>query len=562
MGGVPRTVDLIVHNANVRTMSESGQAEAVAVSEGRIAAVGASEDMLALRTAGTHLVDAEGGTLLPSVIDSHTHFHRAAVFRAEFIDFDALGQYSIEDVVAAVAAKAAATPAGQWIQGDSVRDYRIAERRWPVRGELDRAAPDHPVVLRGMGKHCVMANSLALRIAGIDRDTEDPPGGRIIRDPSGEPTGVLHETAKLRLDAARSDTVVPAVSEASRLAALRAGIRELQRYGISAIHDIVTSRQEIGDYLLLRERGELGVRVRYYIRAVEAQTSLDQILALGLRSGFGDEWVSIGGIKISVDGSCESRTAALFAPYPGQPENRGLIRVPQPELNDLFERADRNGLQIAVHAIGPRAADMALTAFEHTLGRRPNRMRHRLEHMYVQGPVSHFERARDLGLILSEQPGLIQSSGDAWQQIFGTAGLERMKPLRMALDMGLVVQANSDFPSTPLNPFVGIKGAVTRHSAGGVPIDPSQAVTVHEAMRMMTCVPAYTTFEENVAGTIEPGRRADLRLLDRDPYRSDPENLDTIEVRMTVLGGSVVYADGAFPEIPLTRPGAGRAVAA
>jgi predicted amidohydrolase YtcJ len=545
MVSVQGPIDLIITNAVVRTMAADELATAVAIGGGVIRAVGAAGEIAALAGPGTTVVDARRGTLLPAAIDSHTHFHRASLFRALFLDFDELACASIADVVAAVAERAGRLPPDAWIQGDNLRDHRLAERRWPVRQELDTVSPSNPVVIRSLGKHLVIANSRALQIAGIDRATDEPPGGRIERDDNGDPTGVLHETGKLRLDSARADSVVPPIEERDRLAALRAGIALLQRNGISTIHEIVTRPDEVADYLRLRERGELGVRVRYYIRAVEAQTNLAQILGLGLRSGFGDDWVRIGGIKISVDGSCESRNAALFDPYPGQPENRGLIRVPQDALNELFRTADRGGLQIAVHAIGPRAADMALTAFEHALGDRAgNRLRHRLEHMYVQGPVSHFERAHRLGLILSEQPALIHASGDAWREIFGESGLDRMMPLRFALDLGLTIQANSDFPSSPINPMLGIMAAVTRRSRSGQPVDPSQAITVEEAMAMMTTVPAATTFEEGVAGSIEVGKRADLRLLADDPYEVAIEQLADVTVRLTVLDGQPVYSDG------------------
>ena len=539
--------DLIIRNALVRTMVGEQTAQAVAIAGGTIQAVGDDAELLATAGPATEVVDAGGGTLLPSAIDSHTHFHRASVARSLFLDFDDLQTSSVAEVIEAVAARAAALPEGSWIQGDNLRDNRLIERRWPVRQELDRVAPNHPVALRSLGKHLVAANSLALRLAGIDRETADPQGGRIDRDAQGEPTGVLHETAKLRLDSARPDTIVPPVSTDDRLAALREGIRLLQRHGVSTIHEIVTRPDEIADFQLLRERGELGVRVRYLVRAIEAQTSLDQLLALGLRSGFGDDWIRFSGIKISVDGGCESRNAALFDPYPGEPENRGVIRVEQAELDRLVERADRGGIQVAIHAIGPRAADMAITSYERAIGGRGNdRLHHRLEHAYVQGPRSHFERVKALDLVLSEQPGLINASGDAWQQIFGEQGLISMMPLRTVLDMGIDVIANSDFPSTPLNPLLGIKGAVTRRSRTGAPIDLTQAITVHEAMRMMTSEAAWVTREGDVAGTIQPGRRADLRLLDRDPYACPPDELDAIGVRLTLLDGRAVHADAAL----------------
>jgi predicted amidohydrolase YtcJ len=536
------TVDVAITNAKVRTLDGDRIAEAVAISAGRIALVGSTAEVRDRATAGTTTIDARGATLIPSFIDSHTHFHRAAVLRMHFLDFDENPCASIDEVVEAVRARARGYRPGQWIQGDSLRDYRLRERRWPVRQELDRAAPENPVVLRSLGKHLVMANTLALRIAGIDRDTADPVGGKIDRDAGGEPTGVLHETAKLRLDPARVDTVVPLVSEEDRLAALREGIRMLQRLGVTTLHEIVAEPDHINDYLLLRERGELGVRVRFYVRAVEARTKFEYLTGLGLRGGMGDDWLRLAGIKVSVDGSMESRNAAVYDPYPGQPNNTGIVRVEQEELNHIFATANRASLQIAVHAIGQRAADIALVAFEHALKDYPRKdHRHRMEHAYLPTRPRQFERIRDLGLILSDQPGLVFSSGDAYHQIFGAQGVIGIMPLRKALDMGIRVQANSDYPSSPINPFVGLRAAVTRQAKSGAYVDKSQAISANEALRMMTTAPAYTQFEETVAGTIAEGKRADLVLVDRDPLTSPPDQLDQTRVLATVLDGTIVH---------------------
>jgi predicted amidohydrolase YtcJ len=454
---------------------------------------------------------------------------------------------SIPAVLAAVRERAARTPRGAWIQGDSLREHRLKERRWPTREELDSAAPHHPVILRSLGKHLTMANTLALRLAGIDRETPDPKGGRIERDATGEPTGVLHEQAKLRLDPARTDTVVPALSEDERLRALTAGIGMLQEHGITALHEIVAEPDHINDYLALRERGELGVRVRYYVRAVEARTKLEYLTGLGIRGGLGDAWLRIDGIKVSVDGSMESRNAALYDPYPGTPDNRGIVRVTQDELNQVFAAANRAHLQIAVHAIGPRAVDIALVAFEHALADLPRKHhRHRMEHAYVPANRRQFDRIKALDLLLSDQPALLYSSGDAYHEIFGPEGLRDWMPLRTVLDMGIRVHANSDFPSTPLNPFIGLQAAVTRCSKGGRAVDASQAVTVKEALHMFTTANAYATFEERDAGTITPGKRADLMLVDRDPHETPPDQLMATKVLATILDGDVVHRAGVL----------------
>ena len=532
---------LVITNARVRTLEGDAIAEVVAIEKGRIVGVGARD--IARSWPKAEVLDGRGATLLPSIIDSHTHFHRAAVLRAQFIDLDQEKFDSIPAVLAAVRERAAKTPKGGWIQGDSLREHRLAERRWPVRRELDSVSPDHPVILRSLGKHLTMANSLALRLAGIDRDTEDPKGGKLDRDEQGEPTGVLHETAKLRLDPARTDTVVPQVSEDDRLRALKEGIRMLQENGITCLHEIVAEPDHINDYLALRERGELGVRVRYYVRAVEARTKMEYLTGLGLRGGLGDAWLRLDGIKVSVDGSMESRNAAVYDPYPGQPENRGLIRVTQDELNEVFAQANRRHLQIAVHAIGPRAVDIALFAFEHALKDLPREdHRHRMEHAYVPADPKQFDRIKALGLLLSDQPALLYASGDAYHEIFGgEKGVRNWMPLRKALDMGIRVHANSDFPSTPINPFIGLQAAVTRCSKGGREVDASQAVTVKEAVHMFTTANAYVTREEHDAGTIAVGKRADLMLIDRDPFETPPDQIMATKVLATILDGDIVH---------------------
>jgi predicted amidohydrolase YtcJ len=536
---------LLITNARVRTLEGDGVAEIVAIENGRIAAVGSRDETR--RWPKAEALDARGATVLPSIIDSHTHFHRAAVLRAQFIDLDQESFDSIPAVLDAVRERAAQTPKDRWIQGDSLREHRLKERRWPVRRELDSAAPDHPVILRSLGKHLTMANTVALRLAGIDRNTPDPKGGRIEHDADGEPTGVLHETAKLRLDPARTDTVVPPVSEDDRLRALKDGIRMLQQNGVTALHEIVAEPDHISDYLALRERGELGVRVRYYVRAVEARTRMEYVTGLGLRGGLGDAWLRLDGIKVSVDGSMESRNAALYDPYPGQPDNRGIVRVTQDELNEVFAQANRSHLQIAVHAIGPRAVDIALTAFEYARADLPRKdHRHRMEHAYVPAAPKQFERIKALDLLLSDQPALLYSSGDAYHEIFGADGVKNWMPLRKVLDMGIRVHANSDFPSTPMNPFIGLQAAVTRCSKGGREVDRSQAVTIKESVHMFTTANAYASFEERDAGTIAVGKRADLMLIDRDPFETPADQIMGTKVLATILDGDVVHRASAL----------------
>lgn len=516
-------------------------ASAVLVRDGRIESVGTDAEIRSA-AAGVECVDLHGGTLLPAFTESHTHFHRTAVLREHFLDFDDPATRTVADVLDAVARRAARMPRDRWIEGDNLVGDRLTERRLPDRWELDKVAPAHPVLLRGMGKHVVVANSLALERAGIDAETPDPPGGRIERDERGEPTGVLHERGKLRLDTTRLDTVVPPMAEGDRLTALEAGIAELHRAGVTSIHEITRTRHELADYITLEADERLRVRVVGYVRVVEGQADLDGMIRTGLRSGFGSDWVRLGGVKVSIDGACTFRNAAVYDPYPGQPENRGLVRVEQDELDELVRIADAADFQIAVHAIGQRAVDMALDAFERLGPRQPlNPLRHRIEHAYLRQRPGQFARMQRLGLLLSTEPAFIRSVGDAWFEIFDVEDARQMVPLRSALAEGLTVLANSDCPTAPPVPLEGIRAAVTRKTPGGHQLDPAESVTVAEAIDMYTTAACFAAGEERRRGRIAPGTVADLVALGADPQAVAPEEIADIPVTLTVAGGTTVH---------------------
>jgi len=518
-------------------------AEAVLIHEPAITAVGGTREILGQAPPGTTVVDLAGRHVLPAFTDSHTHYHRAAVLRMHFLDFTALAPRSVGDVLTAVRGAAATVPAGRWVQGDNLSAAALAEGRLPVRAELDRACPERPVVLRTVGKHGISANSAALAAAGITAATPDPPGGRIERDESGEPTGVLHETAKLRLDALRADTVVPPLAEAERLAALRQGLAELSRHGITEIHEIAQSPDELADYSRLREAGGLTVRVVCYVRVVEGQATLDDLLRLGLRTGFGDDWLRLGGVKVSIDGSCTMHNAALYTGYLDEPDNTGLIRVAQDALDELVMRAERGGLQVAVHAIGQRAVDMAAAAIERaTPGGRPSRLRHRVEHAYLAPRPGQLKRLRDLGVVVSIQPAFLWANGDTWPAMFGPAETSRMMPLRSLLDLGVPVQVNTDFPNAPLDPLLNLRAAVDRRTRSGMVVGPAEAVTAREAWSLATAGAAYGAFEERTRGRIAPGYLADLVVLSAGPYELDGLGPDAVEA--TVVGGRPAHAAG------------------
>lgn len=535
-------LDTVVRGARAYTEGDVAlSGDSIGICDGAIVALGSWAELRQDVGATTTVLDVEGRTVTPAFIDSHTHFHRGAILRHSFLDFERLSPAGVEDILAHVRARAASVGKAAWIQGDSLSASRLAEGRFPNRHELDRAAPEHPVVLRGIGKHVVAANSRALAAAGIDRATPDPDGGRLERDADGEPTGVLHETAKLRLDQSRIDTVVPALSATDRQAALRAAYRDLQAVGITTIHEMIRLPEEADDHAALRAAGELGVRVRLFYRIHESPLSLDWLVRLGIRRGLGDDWLKVLGVKVSVDGFCIVRNAAVEAPYRNEPNNRGLLRIEADTLDDLVARANAQGLQVAIHAVGPRAVDMALDAFERAGPALAGP--HRLEHAYLDTDAARLGRARDLGLIWSVQPAFLDAYRREWADAFEPDRVERIMPLRMGAALGLPIQFNSDFPCAPFDPLDGIRLAVSRNRDGS-PSDNPEVVGVGDAWRAFTTTPANASDDVRL-GRIAIGARADLIVLDGQPFSADPD-FAAVAVRATMIDGRLVHAPAGW----------------
>ncbi len=545
MPTAPRTapLDAIVRDARVvarprEATPDTAVRDAIAISEGAIVAIGSWDELR--RDAGprTQVIDAAGRLVAPAFIDAHTHFHRGAVLGRCFLDVEAAAPPSIDALLELVAARAATLPEGAWLEGDGLSASRYADKRLPDRHELDRAGGGRPVVLRGIGKHVVSASSAALQAAGIDRTVDDPPGGRIERDDTGEPTGILHETGKLRLDTSRTDTVVPPLSAQDRRAAVRDAVGDLHRAGIATIHEMVRMPEEAADLAALHAEGELGVRVRLYHRVHESPLSLDWLLDLGIRHGLGDDWFKVLGIKVSIDGFCIFRNAAVEEPYRNEPENRGLLRVEPKRLDDLVERATANGLQVAVHAVGPRAVDLALDAFERAGP--PAAAPHRLEHAYLDLDAARMARAVRAGVVWSTQPAFLGAYRREWADAFEPARIDRIMPLASGLRAGLPLILDSDYPCAPFDPLAAIRLAVGRTCADGSPHP--ERIDAPTAWRAMTTTPADVVGDSRL-GRLEPGARADLVILDGDPFGDDTD-LTAVSVRATMVDGTVVWGDG------------------
>lgn len=528
---------MILINGIVRAEADGRPAaEALALGAGRILRCGSSADLLEDADASATIVDLDGRTVLPAFVDSHTHFHRGAVLRHLYLDFAELRPGTVDEVLSAVETRAATTGEGGWIEGDSLSPMKLAERRLPSRRELDAVAPDHPVLLRGIGKHVVAANGRALALAGITRDTTDPPGGRIERDDEGEPTGILHERAKLRLDTSAPDSVVPAPARADRLSAIRRAVPDLHRQGIATIHEMVRLPMEADDLAALHASDELPIRVRLYYRVHESPLSLDWLIGLGIREGLGDDWFRIAGVKISVDGFCIFRNAAVYEAYEDEPDNCGLMRIGPEELASLVEAANRQGLNIAVHAVGARAVDAALDAFAAAgpVVAGP----HRIEHAYLDVDDTRLERMKQLGLAWSTQPGFIPAYRSEWGAIFDDARRRRIMPLGSGAAMGVPLLLNSDYPCSPMDPLTMIRVA-TGDDVDGAAIEAHQAIGLDEAWRAATIAPA-AIIGDRLAGPLRPGNLADLVILDGDPFAHNA-NLEAVQVSSTLIEGEVVF---------------------
>lgn len=518
--------------------------EAMYVEGPTIRAVGSAEALRGLAEPDAQIIDLHGRTVLPGFIDSHTHIAGSSISLIRDIDFDRVRQERIQDVLDAVAERVAKAEPGEWICGIHLRMGDLAEKRFPLRSELDTVAPRNPVVLSDHGNHKLATNSPALELAGITRDTPDPDGGSIERDERGEPSGILNERGKLRLGKTHPEAVIPMPTPEEHQDAMLQIMRHFVSLGVTCVYDMVASPRELRDYQVLKQRGALPLRVRTNIRGIEAETKLSDLVGLGLRTGFGDEWLRLGAVKFSIDGSDSAHNAALYQSYPGDPDNRGLIRIEQEELDEAVRIADANGLQVAIHAIGQRAVDMALDAIERA--RKSNGhsgIPHRIEHAYQPAINNQLERMRELDVIWSTQIIFYYDEGEYMCEVFGPGAEEEFYPLRKGKELGLTIQLNSDFSCASPDPFLAVHTAVTRKTIRGVQLGSEQAISVDDAIAMMTTTGADSMSSTTKIGSLETGHLADFVVLDRDPYEVPHEELKEVGIVATAVGGDVVFGE-------------------
>lgn len=526
-------IDRILYNANILTMdAQTPRARALAISGGRVVAVGFDDDILELAHPGTVKENVGGRTIIPGLCDAHIHWLLTARTLREVDIFEVPSR---EIAVKRVAERAATLPEGEWISGQGWTQEVWPDKVFPTAGELDAVTPNHPVFLRSKSVHAFWANSVAMRIAGIDRNTPDPEGGTIQRDEYGELTGLLLETAG-ELVSRHLPVLSPENIADQMLAAQKLALES----GLTAIHDF-DGPDCLRGLQVLRERGDLALRVVKNINADWIQHAI----ALGMRWGFGDDWIRVGGLKIFADGALGPRTAHMIAPYDGEPENYGIIVTPKDEMQRLVSMASAAGFPSTIHAIGDHAVRTVLDVYaavreeEAQRGETPETRRHRIEHVQIIHPDDK-HRLAELNIIASMQPIHATSDYKMSDAYWGQRSKYAYNA-RLQIDQGVVVAFGSDSPVDPFEPLRGIHAAVTRCRADGSPgADgwyPENRLTVGEALYGYTVGPAYAAGLESRLGKLMPGYLADLVMLDRDPHKVAPEDLLNLKVEATMVDG-------------------------
>lgn len=523
--------DLILHHGNVLTMDpDLPRARALAIWNDRIVAVGSNEDVLKLASALTKKIDMAGSTVLPGFIDAHSHPASAGLSHLTQVDCDLR---SIADIQAALRDRARTTPKGDWVLGFKYDDTKTHDGRRLTRDDLDAAVPNHPVRVTHRGGHTVYVNSKALRRAGVTEKTPDPPGGSFARDPdTGRLTGLAVERAADVID----EKVPSAVTRAQRRDGVRLISKMMAKAGITSVHDAYGTPDDLRAYQDAHRAGELSTRIYCLI----GHTHLDRMLEAGVRTGLGDSWVRVGAVKATCDGSISERTARLSQPFVGRPDDFGILVADAEELYPIARKAHDAGWQIGIHANGDVAIDIVLGIYERLQREKPRHdPRFRLEHCTVIND-DLVRRIRALGAIPNPFSTYVYFHGEKMRE-YGAERLNSMFALRSFLDAGIKVTQTSDYPPGPYEPMMALQSSVTRTDMNGTLWGPSQRISVEEALRIGTIHGAHASFEEDLKGSIEVGKLADLVVLGRDPLKEEPSSLITIPIERTMAGGRWVF---------------------
>lgn len=534
--------DLVITNAKAWTVDKSlPTAQAVAVLGDRIVAVGSIADVDAWRGPRTRVLDARGKLLLPGFNDAHVHFVSGGL---------QLDNVQLKDVTSPaefarlVGERAKITPNGEWILGGNWDETKWNPPNMPTKELIDAATPDTPVFVSRYDGHMGLANSVALRLAGITANTPDPPGGTIVRDAQGNPTGALKDAATDYMD-----KVIPPLSHEQRLKVVKRALAHAASLGVTSVQHMAASYEDIAVYSELLQRGELTAR----IYAAPLITHVDEQARIGIGHAFGAPYLRIGALKAFADGSLGSGTAYFYEPFLNQGSNRGLLSDemhPISLMRDRMMKADAAGLQICTHAIGDEAISTILDLYAEVIkAHGAADRRFRIEHAQHMA-AKDFDRFAQLHVIASVQPYHAIDDGRFAESHIGHDRASRTYAFRTLLDHGVRLAFGTDWEVAPLNPLLGVYAAVTRATLDGKNPNgwfPEQKLTVAEAVEAYTMGSAYAEFQEKEKGSITPGKLADMVLLSDDIFSIAPAKIGDTKVLKTIVGGKLVWDATAAP---------------
>ena len=522
---------VVVQNANILTIDPARpKAQALAIRDGRFLAVGSNEDVAGLVGPGTQVLDLRGKTVLPGFIDAHIHVLSSGIRHVMAAD---CGLADIPSVLDALRRKAADTPEGEWVQGFMYDDTKTAENRFLTRQDLDSVTTRHPIMVAHRAGHVYYLNSTALEVAEFNDETPDPPGGRFGRDEAtGTLNGVVYERAIYPIRYGHLPTVTPEI----RRQGLQRISKMLVAAGLTSVHDANVSNDEFVTYQEGRANGELTLRAYLLM----FHDHFEALRDAGVKTGFGDDMLRLGGIKMVADGAIAARTAYLSEPYIGSPCDHGILAMSAEEIESRVMEIHQAGYQVCIHANGDSTIDAVVSAYEKAQAAFPrNDPRHRIEHCTLVNP-DLLRRMKALGCIATPFCTYVYYHGEK-MQYYGEQRLEWMFAQRSFLDYGVVSTGSTDYPPGPFEPLLGIQSCVTRVDSDGRLWGPSQKITVEEALKIYTVNGAYASFEENIKGSIEVGKLGDLVVLGADPTEVDPMTIKDIPVERTIVGGVTVH---------------------
>ncbi len=533
--------DVILTGGNVITM-DSGKpvVQAVAVKEGRFLKVGRDPEVKAFAGSRTQKIDLKGKTVTPGFIDSHQHLSQVGTDLLQ-MDCHSVVCKSIAQIQQAVLRQTRRILPGQWIRGVGYDDTKTTDKRILNRWDLDEVAPEHPVFIQHISGHWAVTNTKGLETGGVRENAPDPRGGVYGRDPQiGKLNGILYEQAEFAYifeGMTGQPPIIPPFSLQDRKRGLRlAGDRYLAS-GITSVHDALVTANSLETYQEALRSGALKLRV-YMLITYEY---LPHLKALSLKTGFGNEWLKVGGVKIFADGAIAGRTAYLSEPYVGTHDKGILVAESEEALHDSIRQGHEAGFQVCVHANGDRAIEMTLDGFEKALKALPREdHRHRLEHCTVVNREI-LRRMKRLKLLALPFGSYILHHGEKMLPYYGPERVKMMFAHRSFLDYGIPVSGSSDNPCGPYEPLLAIQSCVTRKSAAGEILAAQQRINVEEAIYIYTVASAYAAFEENFKGSIAAGKLADLVVLGEDPRRVNPDEIKDVPVVMTMVGGEMKY---------------------